>query len=66
MKITKHGKCMNFVCENCGCEWRAVEKECKEVGFFEAPPRYLYKCPECGKNTWGTKIEAEDKIDGEE
>lgn len=62
MKLIKHGKCMHFVCEDCGCEWRATQNECEEVTFFEAPSGYLYKCPECGKPTFGKKIEAEDTV----
>ena len=65
MKLINHGKAMNFKCENCECEWRAVEKECRESLFFEAPTKYLYNCPECGKPTWGVKITAPGYVDAE-
>lgn len=64
MKLIKHGNCMRFVCENCGCEWNAVKKECEESPCFENLPRYIYKCPECGKPTFGKKIEAPEYIKG--
>lgn len=57
MKIIKHGNALRFVCENCECEWQEVTKNCTYDGFTFS---YWYKCPECGKNTKGINIKAED------
>lgn len=64
MKIIKHGKCMRFDCENCGCAWVAVAKECKEIIQGEAGRIYIYYCPECGHGATGVKIMADDIIEG--
>ena len=60
MKLIKHGTAMRFVCEECGCEWQAVEKECKRVPMSETKPIYIYYCPECGHGATGKHIEADE------
>ena len=61
MKIIKHGKLLRFVCKNCECEWQEVKKNCKEEVIPEPYTRwYWYRCPECGKNTRGSEVEAKD------
>lgn len=61
MKIIKHGKLLRFVCENCECEWQEVKKNCEDEVIHEPySHRYWYRCPECGKNTQGYEVKAED------
>lgn len=61
MKIIKHGKLLRFVCENCECEWQEVKKNCEDQIIQEPfSHRYWYRCPECGKNTMGYEVKAED------
>lgn len=61
MKIIKHGKLLRFVCENCECEWQEVKKNCEDEVIQEPySHRYWYRCPECGKNTKGYEVKAED------
>lgn len=61
MKIIKHGKLLRFVCENCECEWQEVKKNCEDEVIPEPySHRYWYRCPECGKNTKGCEVKAED------
>ena len=57
MKIVKHGKALRFVCENCECEWQEVKKNCEYNPNLQ---EYWYRCPECGKNTKGYEVKAED------
>ncbi len=46
MKILKHGQQLyGFVCDMCGCVWKAVEKE-TESGVMN--------CPECTYRTRGS------------
>lgn len=61
MKILKHGNLLKFVCENCGCVWTAVKSECRESHIPEPMTTwYWYICPECGRNTMGQDVKAED------
>lgn len=61
MKIIKHGNALRFICANCECEWQEVAKNCDEQIIQEPfTHQYWYRCPECGKNTKGEKIKAED------
>lgn len=56
MTIIKHGnKWHTFVCENCGCEWGALEKEFEETKTLNIGTRLVCKCPECGDYTWKKK-----------
>ncbi len=59
MKIIKHGKALRFICENCECEWQEVAKNCKWEPYSQ---HYWHRCPECGKNTSGQEIKAEDVL----
>jgi len=61
MKIIKHGKLLRFKCENCECEWQEVKKNCRAETWPESnTTKYWYRCPECGKNTIGYKVEGND------
>jgi len=54
MRIIKHGNFLEFVCEDCGCEWYASKKECKYITHDTTmlPSEWGYRCPDCGK--WNT------------
>lgn len=60
MKLLKHGNAMFFACDLCGCEWRAVEKECKSIQLDNCRKSYMYYCPECGHGVVGVKIRADE------
>jgi predicted RNA-binding Zn-ribbon protein involved in translation (DUF1610 family) len=53
MTIIKHGNIqerVRFVCDNCGCEWKAQEIETELVYHVEKQKTlYFMNCPECGK-----------------
>lgn len=53
MTILKHGdnqERVRFVCDNCGCEWKAKEIETELVYPIEKHKTlYFMDCPECGK-----------------
>jgi transposase-like protein len=54
MTIIKHGDIqerVRFVCENCGCEWKAQEIEAEQAVYCMEKHKTLYfmDCPECGK-----------------
>lgn len=51
MTIIKHGdirECVRFVCDNCGCEWKAQEIEAC-LAYHGDEKRYYMNCPECGE-----------------
>ena len=51
MTIIKHSReRVRFVCGNCGCEWKAQERETEIVYHIEkAKNLYFMDCPKCGK-----------------
>ena len=62
-----------ITCSKCGKKNTLTLRACVNVSLHPEEKAqvldgsfFRYKCPECGKNTLGTKIEAEDKIDEEE
>lgn len=51
MTIIKHGdirECVRFMCDNCGCEWKAQEIETVQA-YHGDKTLYFMNCPECGK-----------------
>ena len=59
MRVIKHGECLKFYCDGCGCIWLANKSECKkqEHGAAMMPIDWGYACPDCGKWT-STRTEA--------
>lgn len=63
MEIIKHGDpeklkgTKYFICNKCGCEFKADNTEYEErlVDFISAV-EYVIACPECGNETLGTDI----------
>ena len=51
MRILKHGQCLKFYCDGCGCEWLANKDECKKQTHDSTmlPTDWGYACPDCGK-----------------
>lgn len=51
MRILKHGECLKFYCDGCGCVWLANKSECKENPHSASllPTDWSYPCPDCGK-----------------
>lgn len=59
MRIIKHGQCLKFYCDKCGCVWLANKDECKKRESIATllPDDWGYACPDCGHYTF-TREEA--------
>ena len=53
MRVLKHGECLKFYCQGCGCVWLANKSECKENSHSGSllPTDWGYHCPDCGQWT---------------
>lgn len=51
MKIIQHGSVVVFKCEECGCEFKEVEKKCYS-STGEDGVHCCLSCPDCGNVCW--------------